>query len=188
MMAMNENDGKKLEFRDFFHFDNIPCVLRPSEAVESHAYSTVTPTNPITTTYTRKWPWKVCTVQYPPPPRIRTTQNTHKNQTDLPQLLELDPIGPGYFSHQLNLLQYEAEQSELAKDTQQSTSITHTHSHSHSKNKGKKKKQKRTPSKLTPSEIEIDFQWDIDNEDLYSVLGIKKYEIIASVDDIRAAC
>jgi len=50
-----------------------------------------------------------------------------------------------------------------------------------------KSKKKSNASHNITRELEINFDWNIKKEDLYAVLGIKKYEINCTCDEIKAS-
>ena len=91
---------------------------------------------------------------------------------EAPALIDCEAAGRAFLIHYLQNLIYNESHQQNGNNSNKLNS----------KNKQKKKKKKKK------KQINIEIDWDCDLEDYYALLGIKKYEMNISQDNLKRAC
>ncbi|ETO09290.1 DNA-binding chaperone, partial [Reticulomyxa filosa] len=102
--------------------------------------------------------------------------------------MTIEPVGHGFFVHYLRQLVYNARvrTSEGVNEEKQGDPNKKNVDQKKSGQKNKNKKSSGAQGS-NQRELEINFEWDIKKDDLYGILGIKKYAMNCTCDEIKAS-
>ena len=96
------------------------------------------------------------------------------------------PAGRAFLIHQLRKIQFSNETREA--DNEEKLNNNNTNKNKGSKTKQQKKNNKKSKKNQSNQDIEVTIDWDCDLDDYYALLGIKKYEMNISQDNLKKAC
>ena len=98
-----------------------------------------------------------------------------------PRRVSVVPVGRAFLLHHLRQIEFLSEQGAYNNGHIQ-------HHHKKQQQSKKESKKKKKSNKKKDDNIEVIIDWDCDLDDYYALLGIKKYEMNISQENLKKAC